>query len=45
MSEKKKGLFGGLFNSGGGCNCGVKIVEEKPVEKKDITASNDKNKK
>lgn len=48
MSEKKKGLFGGLFKTSGGCNCGVQIVEEKeekPQKKKDKTTSDNKNKK
>lgn len=36
MAEKKKGLLKGLFgkSSGGGCGCGVTIVEE-PKSKDD----------
>jgi len=43
MSENKKSILKNLFKSGGGCSCGVTIVEE--PKKNDKSDSNSKNKK
>lgn len=45
MSKKKKSILSGLFKSGGGCNCGVTIVEEKQDKKDDKTATDNKKSK
>jgi hypothetical protein len=44
MAEKKQGILSRLFQSKGGCGCGVSIVAEEPkaIKKKN---NNDKNKK
>jgi len=42
MSKEKKSILKKLFKSSGGCNCGVKIVEEENVEKSDDNKDKEK---